>query len=98
VLDLWSDLETLFGEPGACGGCWGMLWHLTRKQLEAPKGDGNKQATQPIVDAIEVPGALACHGANPTGWCAIDPRSAYCASSRCRVLKQLLRELGYPVE
>ena len=23
--DRWDDFETLFGERGACGGCWCML-------------------------------------------------------------------------
>ena len=33
----WSDFETLFGEKGACGGCWCMLWRLTRKEFERQK-------------------------------------------------------------
>jgi len=30
----WPDFETLFGEKGACGGCWCMLWRLTRKRIK----------------------------------------------------------------
>ena len=26
----WADLEELFGENGACGGCWCMWWRLKR--------------------------------------------------------------------
>ena len=26
--DTWRDLETLFGEKGACGGCWCMAWRV----------------------------------------------------------------------
>ena len=55
----WSDLETLFGEKGACGGCWCMLWRLTRKEFEAQKGEGNRRAMQRIVNSGEIPGLLA---------------------------------------
>jgi hypothetical protein len=34
----WPDFEALFGENGACGGCWCMLWRLTRKEFEQQKG------------------------------------------------------------
>ncbi len=54
--DRWSDFETLFGERGACGGCWCMLWRLTRKEFESQKGEGNRQAMQAIVDSGEIPG------------------------------------------
>jgi hypothetical protein len=33
----WTDFETLFGERGACGGCWCMLWRLRRKEFESQK-------------------------------------------------------------
>jgi hypothetical protein len=36
--DRWDDLVTLFGERGACGGCWCMAWRLKRKDWEAGKG------------------------------------------------------------
>jgi len=26
----WKDLEALFGERGACGGCWCMFWRLQK--------------------------------------------------------------------
>lgn len=26
--DRWADFEELFGERGACGGCWCMYWNL----------------------------------------------------------------------
>jgi len=87
--DLWSDFEALFGERGACGGCWCMLWRLSRKQFEAQKGDGNKRAMQAIVDAGEVPGLLAYHEKKPVGWCAVAPRTTYSALSRSRVLKNV---------
>ena len=46
--DRWQDLEMLFGLRGACGGCWCMYWRLPRAQFTAQKGEGTKQAFQPI--------------------------------------------------
>lgn len=87
--EYWEDFVSLFGERGACGGCWCMYWRLTRKQFELQKGDGNKLAMQAIVDSNEVPGILAYHDTSPIGWCAIAPRSSYSYLSRSRILKPL---------
>jgi GNAT superfamily N-acetyltransferase len=85
--DRWGDFTTLFGERGACGGCWCMLWRLTRKQFETQKGTGNKLALKAIIDSGEVPGLLAFHQNQPIGWCAIAPRQTYSALARSRILK-----------
>jgi hypothetical protein len=34
----WPDLEQLFGERGACGGCWCMVWRLSRQRWRYPVG------------------------------------------------------------
>lgn len=83
----WDDFVSLFGERGACGGCWCMLWRLSRKQFEAQKGELNKQAMKAIVDSGEIPGILAYDGEKAVGWCAIAPRSTYPALSRSRILQ-----------
>ncbi|UCD89149.1 MAG: GNAT family N-acetyltransferase [Desulfobacterales bacterium] len=83
----WNDFVELFGERGACGGCWCMLWRLSRKEFEAQKGAGNKRAMKAIVDSGDVPGILAYHHAKAIGWCAIAPRSSFPALSRSRILK-----------
>jgi len=31
----WPQFELLFGQRGACGGCWCMLWRLNRADFEA---------------------------------------------------------------
>ncbi|MCZ6664866.1 MAG: GNAT family N-acetyltransferase [Gammaproteobacteria bacterium] len=83
----WDDFVTLFGEHGACGGCWCMLWRLRRKDFEARKGAGNKRAIKSIVSAGETPGILAYEGREPIGWCALAPRDQYPALDRSRVLQ-----------
>lgn len=83
----WADLESLFGQRGACGGCWCMCWRLPRKQFQAGKGEGNRQAFFHVVEAGPAPGVLAYRGGAPAGWCAVAPRSEYPALERSRVWK-----------
>jgi GNAT superfamily N-acetyltransferase len=83
----WHDLETLFGERGACGGCWCMSWRLARKDWQAGKGAGNKRALKKIVAKGEVPGVLGYVNGEPVAWCAVAPREVYPALERSRVLK-----------
>ena len=84
----WADVEKLFGERGACGGCWCMFWRCdSRKEFDANKGAGNKRAFQNVVTSGAKPGVLAYRGKEPIGWCAVAPRSEYVALERSRVLK-----------
>ena len=83
----WSDLESLFGDRGACGGCWCMAWRLPNKEWLAGKGTRNKRALRRIVAAGEKPGVLGYLGREPIGWCAVAPRDAYVFLARSRVLK-----------
>ncbi len=85
----WSDFETLFGEKGACGGCWCMLWRLTRKEFEQQKGEANRQAMKTIVDSGDIPGLLAYSKKQPVAWCSVAPREKFSALERSRVLKKI---------
>jgi len=71
----WADLETLFGERGACGGCWCMWWRLPRKAWTAGKGEGNRRAFRRRVAAGPPPGLLGYRDGAPVGWCAVTPRA-----------------------
>jgi GNAT superfamily N-acetyltransferase len=85
----WKDLERLFGERGACGGCWCMWFRLTRSQFEKQKGEGNRRALKRIVDSGQVPGLLAYHEGEPIGWCSVGPRESFSALERSRILKRV---------
>jgi GNAT superfamily N-acetyltransferase len=87
--DRWRDLEALFGERGACGGCWCMWWKLTRSQFGRQQGPGNRRAFRRLVTSGETPGLLAYHRGTPVGWCAVAPREAYPALERSRVLGRI---------
>jgi GNAT superfamily N-acetyltransferase len=82
----WRNLETLFGERGACGGCWCMFWRQTRAEYEKKKGAGNRRAFKRLVESGKVPGVLAYARGAPVGWCAIAPRTEYSTLERSRVL------------
>lgn len=85
----WRDLEALFGERGACAGCWCMYWRLTSKDFARGKGAPNRQTLHDLVIAGETPGLLAYDGDRPIGWIAVAPREAYPRLARSRILKPL---------
>lgn len=82
----WDDVAALFGPRGACGGCWCMFWKLPRTQVALGRGAGNRRAFRRIVKSGRVPGILAYADGTPVGWCAVEPRAAYPALARSRVL------------
>ena len=89
----WSDLESLFGERGACGGCWCMFWRVPRKQFDAGKGAKNKRALKQLVTKGDLPpGVLAYEGDEPVGWCAVAPRERYVGLANSRILKPVDNE------
>jgi GNAT superfamily N-acetyltransferase len=84
--DTWQAFEALFGENGACGGCWCMYWHLKRSDFYAQHGDATHEMMQQRVEQGEIPGLLAFAGEKAIGWVAIEPRSAYQVLARSRTL------------
>jgi GNAT superfamily N-acetyltransferase len=82
----WKDFEALFGERGACGGCWCMWWRLPRSEFDRGKGEKNRRAMKRIVTGGEVPGILAYARGEPVGWCAVAPRDRFPGLGRSRIL------------
>ncbi|MBL8188503.1 MAG: GNAT family N-acetyltransferase, partial [Acidobacteria bacterium] len=87
--DRWQDFETLFGERGACGGCWCMAWRLPSKLFDQQKGAPNKKAMKAIVARGTQPGVLAYVGDQAVGWCSIAPREVFVRLETSRVLKPI---------
>lgn len=83
----WPDLERLFGERGACGGCWCMAWRLRNIDWVAGKGARNKRAFRKMVKSGGRPGLLAYQGREPIAWCSLAPREQYLSLANSRVLK-----------
>jgi GNAT superfamily N-acetyltransferase len=85
--DRWADLERLFGERGAYGGCWCMWWRITRAEFEKQHGEGNRTALKALVDAGKIPGLLAYAAGEPVGWVSVGPREDYPVLGRSWTLK-----------
>lgn len=75
--DQWEPLVALFGEQGACAGCWCMWWRLTARQWREGAGDGNRLALQRLIAAGQVHGLLGYVGGQPVGWCSFGPREQF---------------------
>lgn len=87
--DRWADFEDLFGERGACGGCWCMVWRCSRAEFDANKGAANRAAMKALVEGGVLPGVLGYLNGKAVGWCAVAPREDYPALGRSRVLRPI---------
>ena len=87
--DRWPDFEALMGRRGGAGGCWCMLWRLTRHDYEAGKGECNRSAMKALFESGAVPGLIAYEGDEPVGWCSVAPRSELPRLKTARVLKAI---------
>ena len=72
--DRWPHFEVLFGERGACSGCWCMWWRLKRSEFEKQKGQKNKEPMRQIVESGDIPGILTYYDNQPTAWCICPDR------------------------
>lgn len=88
----WNDFVELFGENGACGGCWCMSWRLKKSEFERQKGNLNKNMMKSLVEQNEKVGILAYFEEKPIGWCAVAPRDKYIRLEKSRILKRIDNE------
>ena len=87
--ETWKDFEDLFGERGACGGCWCMSWRLKKSEFDKSKGDGNKNLMKKLVKNNEVIGILAYMDDKPIGWCSVAPREKFIRLNNSKVLGRI---------
>jgi GNAT superfamily N-acetyltransferase len=73
--DLWRALEDLFGDNGACKGCWCMYWRIG-SAYRTQSREQNKTAFREVVKLGPPPGLLAFDGDLAVGWCQLTPRDA----------------------
>ena len=88
TLDRWKDFEALFGEKGACAGCWCMYWFMTKKEYDEKRKDGRTkiEMKKMVRDNVQ-PGIIAYLGDKPVGWIAIQPREKYSRFGTSRILQ-----------
>ncbi|MCP5062940.1 MAG: GNAT family N-acetyltransferase [Ignavibacteriae bacterium] len=97
ILETWKDFEQLFGERGACGGCWCMYWRLLNKDFENQKGSGNKKAMQKLVKTKEQIGIIMYLDGVPIGWCSVAPREEFIRLANSKILKPVDEELVWSI-
>jgi len=86
--ELWPALEDLFGEAGACNGCWCMYWRLGPSYYRRPH-EQNKRDLRARVRAGPPPGLLAFDGELAVGWCQLTPRQELLWLERKRILDRV---------
>lgn len=87
-LELWPQIEKLFGSNGACGGCWCMSWRRSKgEDWEKVKGPVAKARFMKLVTTSKAHGALAFVDGEPIGWCSFDRRRDYSRLNRAPSLK-----------
>lgn len=81
----WPKLEELFGERGACGGCWCQAWRIEKgEKWEEVKGAVAKERFRRGIESGTILGILAFEGGTPVGWCTFGPRRSFPLLDRTR--------------
>jgi GNAT superfamily N-acetyltransferase len=86
----FPTIERLFGERGACGGCWCMWWNIPRggKMWQEARGEPNRRALRTLVQAGRVHALLALAQEQPVGWCRFGPRADFPRLETVRALQR----------
>lgn len=87
TLELWPQLEQLFGQNGACAGCWCMWWRIPDSdRFMDVRGAEARRRQKALVLSGKSRGLLAFAGGEPVGWCAYGRRTDFAALARSRTL------------
>lgn len=90
TLETWKDFEQLFGDNGACAGCWCMYWLMRRKEYDEKRKDGRtKTEMKKLVKNGTVPGIIAYDNNEPVGWIAFQPREKYPVLNNSKILARV---------
>lgn len=96
--DDWPRVRALFGDNGACGGCWCMHWRTgAGEDWDALKGDRNRDALRRLVRAGRVHAVLALEGDDAVGWCCLGPRASFPRLGRSRVMRSTVGDDAWAV-
>jgi GNAT superfamily N-acetyltransferase len=98
--DDWDVVTRLFGDNGACGGCWCMHWRVPRggKLWEEKKGEQNRRSLRKLVRDGSVNACVAFDdGGAPVGWCTFGPRRDFPRLATVRALRDVSGEDDWAV-
>jgi GNAT superfamily N-acetyltransferase len=85
----WADLAAVFGERGACAGCWCLFWRLPRGESRHNTASDNRDLLRALVETGQEPGLLAYVDGAPAGWCALGPRESFARLETSRKLRRV---------
>lgn len=88
TLDLWPAFEDLFGQSGACNGCWCMYWRIGSEYHKRVR-EKNRSTFRKIVKQGPPPGLLAFDGERAVGWCQLTPRDDLRWLNRARFFERV---------
>ena len=85
--DRWDDFVAVFGQNGACGGCWCMYWRTHSKDWASSLKERNRLAIKALVDDGREPGLIAYVDGVPAAWVSVGPREDFSKLNNSRILK-----------
>jgi GNAT superfamily N-acetyltransferase len=86
----WGRFVELFGEKGACGGCWCMYFRLGKQEFrEGTKNGVNKERMEKVVSDGKPAGIMAFMDDKAIAWAAFAPRADFSRFERSRVHKPI---------
>lgn len=86
----WNKFVQLFGNNGACGNCWCMLYRLKKSDFDKGKLDSdNMIAMKNLVLNNNPTGLLGFYEGQPIVWCAFAPRQDFEKLENSRVHKRI---------
>jgi predicted GNAT family acetyltransferase len=87
--ETWYDFEKLFGDKGACDGCWCTYWRQSHSEYNKNKGEFNKKIMKSLVESGHIPGLLFYENSEPVAWCSISPRKDFVRLEKSKILKSI---------
>lgn len=84
--DNWNDMQELFGDKGAYGGCWCTYWRLGNKEFNSLSASERKTRMESTIESGVVPGILAYRNGTPIGWCSFGRREEFPRLEKSRIL------------
>lgn len=85
----WTDMQALFGEKGAYGGCWCVYWRMKTPEFNRLSSTERKHEMESYIDTGRSPGIIAYKNGLPVGWCSFGPRKEFTRLETSRILKRV---------
>lgn len=86
----WPHISALFGDKGACGGCWCMYWRVQRggRTWDEMRGSNARDHFRALIESGKVHGLLAFEAGIPIGWVCVGPYDDFPRLETVRALKR----------